>query len=195
VELVERGYTLLELLITLALLVIVAAFAVPSFQDSIARNARESAMLDLMSSLALARSEAVSADRPVSICRSTNLTTCAGSAGDWSGGWLVFSDTGTAGSIGGSDTVVQVHPVLSIGGAVTVKTSANAAVTGEYLRFDGNGFLTHPSGGAYFKFCTDDGAAANARAVWVANTGRASLSVDDGDGIHNTPAGGNLSCP
>ena len=97
------GYTVLELMVTLAVLALLAAVAIPSFDDSIQRNARDSAMLDLMSSLSLARSEAVNASSTVSLCRSSNQTACAG-AGDWAAGWLIFVDAdGVHNDIGGAN--------------------------------------------------------------------------------------------
>jgi hypothetical protein len=73
--------------------------------------------------------------------------------------------------------------------------SSNNTLSNEFVQFDDDGFLNNSTGGAYFKFCDADNVAANTRAVWVTNTGRASQSIDDGDGLHNDLAGNNMACP
>ena len=73
--------------------------------------------------------------------------------------------------------------------------NANNDITDEFLRFDFDGFLENSTNAAQFKFCGTDNIAANARAIWIANTGRASLSVNDADGVHNALDGNDLSCP
>lgn len=50
---------MLEILMVIAIAAILVAVALPSMQDTISRNARDSIQLDLMTSLALARSQAV----------------------------------------------------------------------------------------------------------------------------------------
>lgn len=193
---VQAGYTMLEVLVVLAIVGILAALTAPSFQESIRRNARESAMLELTTALALTRSEAVTRARTASICRSVNMATCAASTGaDWDAGWIVFIDTGVAGVLDGTDSLVQVRGTGTGQAAITLKTRLNGDFTGDFLRFDEDGFLESSSNGAYFKLCGPDNALADARAIWLSNTGRPAMSVDDGDGVHDDLAGADLTCP
>ncbi len=192
----SKGYTLLELLIVMAILVILAVVSLPGMRDTIDRNARDSAMQQLMTALSTARAEAVNRGTPVSLCRSTNGSACAASSnGDWRSGWLVFVDAGTAGVVNANDTIVRVMPGISGNMAIRARTAANANVTGDYFRFDAEGFLIYPVGGGYMKICHADNTLSFARAIWVAKTGRGSYSLDDVDGIHNNMSGGNLVCP
>jgi type IV fimbrial biogenesis protein FimT len=191
-----QGYTLLELLVTMAIVTILAVMAIPSFQDSIERNAREAAMLDLMGAIAFGRSEAVSQSKKVSLCRSTDQSTCAAStAGDWDDGWIIFSDMGVAGTLNIGDVLLQVHGPSNDQNVITLKTSTNGNFTGDFLQFDEDGFLNNTTTGAYLKICDHDNVAAKARAIWLANTGRPALSTTDADGIQDDLAGANLVCP
>lgn len=192
----SKGYTMIELLVVMVIVAILAALVTPGIQDTIRRNARESAMLDLLSSLALARSEAVTLSANVSICRSTDQTACAGIEGeDWDASWLVFDDGSAAGVIDGSDSILQIHSALSGQAVITLADGSGADITDEFIQFDDDGFLENSTNGAYFKFCDPDNIVANARAVWISNTGRASMSIDDGDGVHNDLLGNDLVCP
>lgn len=84
----QSGFTLVELMITIAVLAIVMAFAVPSFNDMTLGSKLRSQANDLVAGAALARSEAIKRNQPVSLCASSNGTSCTGS---WSQGWIVIT--------------------------------------------------------------------------------------------------------
>lgn len=86
-----RGFTLLELLITLALLAIIAAIAAPSMAETLERSRANALALQLTGSLHLARTFAVLHQRPTVICKSSSGNQCS-TTGDWSQGWIVFED-------------------------------------------------------------------------------------------------------
>lgn len=191
-----QGYTLVEILLVIGVVAILAVMTVPGLQDSLSRNARESAALELVSSLGLARSEAVTRSQLVSICRSTNQTACAGSSGSsWNDGWIIFVDTGVAGTVDGADSIVEVQGAGNVPVNIILKTRVNGNFTGDFLQFDEDGFLKNSTTGAYYKLCPTDNVVANARAVWLSNTGRPALSTDGGNGVHNDLAGVDLVCP
>lgn len=189
------GYTLLEIMVALSVIVILATLTAPSFQDSLVRNTREAAMLELTSALALARSEAVAQSRTLTICRSLDQATCAASSGaDWDQGWIIFTDSGVAGEVNANDTLVAIQGPGKAQAQIILQTSSNSNIAGDYLQFDTSGFLKSGST-SYFRFCPPDKNVANARAIWLNNTGRSTLSTDGGDGVHNDPGGNDLVCP
>jgi type IV fimbrial biogenesis protein FimT len=105
-----HGFTLIELMTAIAVLGVLLGLAIPSFREMTRGNRVAAAQNDLLTALALARNEALHLGTPVSICRSTDGATCAGGSGtatDWTPGWLVFSDTGTAGTVDGTDQPLQ----------------------------------------------------------------------------------------
>lgn len=189
-----RGYTLLELVVTLAVLAILATLTVPGFQDTIRRNARDSSMQDLSTALDFARAQAVTEGTMVSLCRSTDLGNCAGGGGsDWSAGWIVFTDRGTAGTVDGDDRVLQAQETKRHDWEIELVESGGGNVTGDFLRFTSDGSLAD-NDDTYFRFCEIDGLLANARALLILRTGRTAASRDDGDGVHNNLSGADLSC-
>ena len=192
-----RGYTLLELLVVIGIVGFLAMMTIPSFQDTIRRNAREGAMLELTTAIALARTEAVTQALDVSICRSTDSATCAAGGGgaNWDAGWIIFSDAATAGTVDVDDTLLQVQGSGNGVTTITLQTRLNADFAGDFLRFDEDGFLNNTTSGAYFKFCDLDNDLANARALWLSNTGRPAMSTGGGDDVHNDLAGDDLEGP
>lgn len=91
------GFTLVELVIVLALAAIITALATPSFRAMIQNNRAASQANDFLSALNLARSEAIKHGRASALCARrdppTNPESCSATPTDWSTGWLVFRDT------------------------------------------------------------------------------------------------------
>lgn len=127
----QRGFTLVELMITLVVLAIVIGLAAPSMLDLIRSNRIETASNELVSAFNYARVEAVKRGQRVSACPSTNGTSCSGTA--WQNGWIVFVD-GAATDMAANPTVVTV---LSRRGALATGVTA---VGGGFVRYSGLGF-------------------------------------------------------
>lgn len=89
----QRGFTLVELVVTIALLAILTTLAAPSFAELLRQWRRDSATRELTTSLQLARSEAIKSSRQIMVCPSTNQTSCTAS-NEWNTGWIVFVDDG-----------------------------------------------------------------------------------------------------
>lgn len=98
----NTGFTLVELLISLAVLAIVSAFAIPKYADLASRNRIAGATNELVGIIHLARSEAVSTHARVVVCPTSNGTGCG--TGDWAR-VLVFVDRDRNGSVNTGDEV------------------------------------------------------------------------------------------
>ena len=88
-----RGFTLIELMVTMAIAVILLMVAVPSFTRTIHNNRVSSASNALLTSLSYARAEAVARGTIVSICPSTDGFNCTAKGKAYESGWLVYTYT------------------------------------------------------------------------------------------------------
>ena len=100
------GFSIFELMIVLLLIAILLALATPSFREFTRSNQVTSTNNDLVTALNLARSEALRRSTAVTVCSSTNGTSC-GTEDDWGSGWIVFEDAAGTGVIASDDKVVQ----------------------------------------------------------------------------------------
>ncbi|MGE8363049.1 GspH/FimT family pseudopilin [Pseudomonas sp.] len=87
----NKGFTLIELMVVLALITIIALIAAPGYQGLMSGNRMISVSNNLMGALQLARSEAVTRNQSVSVCSSSNQTSCGGS---WADGGIVLLANG-----------------------------------------------------------------------------------------------------
>ena len=124
----QRGFTITELMITLAVMSILVSVAAPSYQDFVATTRLNSHTSEFVTALHLARSEALKRNTTITLCKSSNGTTCA-VTGDWSQGWIVFTDSGTIGTVDGSDQVLRVHEPLTGGTTLIGQTALASAIT------------------------------------------------------------------
>ncbi len=111
----NRGFTLLEALVVLALLAVLLSLAAPSLQSLRHKHQMQSHAEQLQSSLLLARSEALRRQQRVTLCVRASAThagpECA-TAGTWAQGWVVFVDGNDSGHRELAETVLQVQEAL-----------------------------------------------------------------------------------
>ena len=163
----NAGFTLIELIITAAILVIVLGFAVPSFESIIQNNRSVSLSNDLVASLYLARSEAVKRGVSVSVCgaQDTNYNSCGN---NWDLGWIVFvnPDENTSISGGVTEPIIRVQQ-LSTGNPSITPSPANAIVT-----YNNQGFAAASSANMSIGISTSGCTGNNARTLSIGLTGR-----------------------
>ncbi|WP_411834299.1 GspH/FimT family pseudopilin [Pseudoxanthomonas mexicana] len=100
-----HGFTLIELMVVVAVVAVLAAVAFPNLNGVIRANRVATASNEMIASLALARSEAVRGTRGAGVCSSANGTTCGG---NWNDGWIVWQDTNGNGAFSaGVDQIVR----------------------------------------------------------------------------------------
>jgi type IV fimbrial biogenesis protein FimT len=121
----QVGFTLVELMITLAVVAVLVGIGFPSFNASM-RSSRVTTQANAMlSAVNLARSEAIKTNQSAAICPTPDPTLGAHAVcgGTFATGWLVFDDTNGNGALDAGETVVRVFP-----GNTSVTMTANAAL-------------------------------------------------------------------
>ncbi|PID33763.1 MAG: hypothetical protein CR955_00910 [Thiotrichales bacterium] len=93
----NSGFTLIEMIVTITIVAIFASIAVPSFSNLIKKNRITTSTNEFISSLVLARSEALKRSRDVTVCASDDQTSCSGT--EFSKGWIVYADCNGDGSL------------------------------------------------------------------------------------------------
>lgn len=85
-----HGFTLIELMVTVAVVAVLVSLAMPSFTTVINNNRLTSQANELVSALQTARSEAVRRNASVTLCGSADGSTCAGTDDPWQR-WIVLT--------------------------------------------------------------------------------------------------------
>jgi type IV fimbrial biogenesis protein FimT len=171
-----RGFTLIELMITVAILVILTMVALPSFQEAFLSNRLASFSNTFSATLQVARSEAIKRNARVVVCKSTNGTACT-TSGDWAGGWMVFADNGSGSGHSGNgafdsadETRTTYEAALSTDYSMVPTTTVNS------LTFDGTGLLVSPSSDTTFELRrTSPANPTQYREILVSTTGRVKI--------------------
>lgn len=165
----QSGATLLELMVVLAISAILLGIGIPSFSAFTGNSRLASATNELVSSLHLARSEAIKRNSRVVMCISATGTSCAASGG-WHQGWLVFHDANNNAVLDAGETVILVRQAfpagLSLEGNLWVSNYISYTPTGATRMISGFyqvGTLT---------LCNESDTSGTAREVVISSTGR-----------------------
>lgn len=133
----QFGVTLIESLVTISLLTILAAIAVPSFIGAIASSQITSATNDIVAAVAKARVNAITTGSRTTICKSANGTQCTND-GDWAQGWIIFIDTtrsGNTASVAVGESLIAVSQ-NSAPNSISIRGDANLV---QYVSFGADG--------------------------------------------------------
>ncbi len=167
------GFSLVEMLIVLAIMGILSSYALPSLSKLVNSNRQSMVLLQLFSHHQLARSEAIKQNQSVILCKSDNGQQCTPSA-HWQNGWIVFVDRDNNKQLSGTEPLIysfqNQNPSLFI--------SYKGFGSHNYIRYYPDG---RSSTNRSFVLCTLEGDI-SARSLIISRTGRARLSSKNASG-------------
>lgn len=135
------GFTVIELLMAITVMTVLTLIAVPGFNAMINNNRIRSDAGTLMANLATARSEAARRGISVTVCASSDGSSCLGTTADpsWVNGYIAFTDLDNNAAYDSStETILLVNGPLATGLTVT----PGSFTTGNRLRFSASGEAT-----------------------------------------------------
>lgn len=127
----QRGFTVVELMVAIAVLAILTAIALPNFRDFMRRNAVTSHTNELLGDLSYARQLATTELSVVSICPtadpSASAPTCSDD-GNYAQGWLIYKAP-SAGTDLGTATGFQLLRVAQSMSNVSIRADSTDVVS------------------------------------------------------------------
>lgn len=184
----RQGFSLLELLMTMAIVGISLGMAVPGLTGLIRDNRMSAVLNDFVTDLNLARSEAIKRGSRITLCASRDQQHCTDN-GDWSQGWIVFADPDDNGRRDSTETLLRIHPAI-VDKHTSFIGNRNLRHSISYV---GSGFSRRPSGAPQngtLVLCDRRGFEAHARAIVLNHTGRPSSMPASESGVRNCNATG-----
>ena len=163
------AFTLVEMLLGLAIAALLVALALPFYGDWIADYQVLNHAQALAGTMNIARAEAIKRGRRVNLCKSADLRQCA-SRGGWDAGYVVYVDTDRDGAVDAGDTAFRVQEPAVAG--VTIRGNRPVA---DYVSYTSLGSARMSNGALQMGTFTVCKSGRRAIDVVLANSGRARI--------------------
>ena len=198
----NHGFTLIELMVTLAVFGLLIAFAAPNVTSLMRSNRLSTQSNEFVGALTKAR-DAATKGSVVTLCITDGNTppNCDSASTSWESGWIIFTDLdGDVSFNGASESLIRIHAALSDGYTLTsthfegVPYALQYSPTGRLRALDGDS-TTSPQ--RTFTLCDPyTGNQLRAKGTNINRLGSVQRAVDtDADNISNDIATNNLTCP
>ncbi len=201
----QTGFTLIELMFTVAVLAVLLGIGVPNFRDFVRNGRMTSAANDLLADVNLARSEAVKRRVPVTLCKTTNGTSCSTDASVPFRRWIVFVDDANAAVVDplGNDGDGEVDAGETVLASRSIAATITPVTAGDRIRYQSSGFPVVDATNGLTRVLMCDarksaisvGGSSAARGVTVSATGRPAVTRDKALIDLAVASGGFGGCP
>lgn len=176
------GFTLLELMVVLAIAGVLAAIAIPAMSNFVRNSRITAAANDVMAALHFTRSEAIKRRQPVTLCTSANAQAAAPACANSPllTGWIAFVDVNQSESVDAGEAILLQHE------AMNPQITARSSLDRFRVTYLPNGFALNSSQ-AQLVLCDERGNVpsagelSSARGILISVTGRAGVTRDRGE--------------
>lgn len=149
----QTGFTLLELMVVLAMVGVIGAIGVPSFNAMMVNSQLVEATNEMRMSMKLARSSAIVKGKDAIMCSSVDGETCANVDGMWVKGWIVFVDLNGDGDTTVGDTDGELLWVYRMKSNTQLTIKPVGTGFNQAIKYSYNGWIT-ASDGDGFDICS-----------------------------------------
>jgi type IV fimbrial biogenesis protein FimT len=179
-----RGFTLIELIVSLSVTSILAAIAVPNFSDFIIKMRVDNEISKLHRMLLITRNAAINSGQKAIICPLNNSFECTD---QWQKKLSVFVDVNDNKKFDNNEKVIRIRAEINTGDKLVYGKSRNK------ITFKPTGQLSGLANGT-FRYCPPSNKN-NSRGIVVARSGRLYQSSDiDNDGIDENRGNKEINC-
>jgi len=177
------GFTIIEIMVTIAVLAAILAIGLPNLRDFLARNQAGAITAEFTNDLSRARIEAISRNNCVTMCMSANTSnaltggtpTCAAAGLDWQAGWIIFSNPSCSATQDDPTTVGSTLISVRQPGANTFTLQSPSASPLRRFIFDSRGLSTGIQSTFTLAYTQEATGGPNHRLVCISSAGKVSV--------------------
>jgi type IV fimbrial biogenesis protein FimT len=177
----QRGFTLTELLIVMAIAAILLGIGVPSYRYITNSYRMSSEVNGLLGDLQFARGEAIKEGQTVTVCVSRDGATCDLGSTTWQEGWIVFQDPTNIGTVDPGEAVLRVQRAFT----GTDTFTANNGLTS--VTFNREGFATALAGAARVTLHDQTASAGWTRCLYITPIGLVATETPTTPALNDPP--------
>jgi prepilin-type N-terminal cleavage/methylation domain-containing protein len=180
-----KGFTVIELLISITIIAVLTTIALPNFSDFLVRTRVDNEISEMQRLLLATRNTAINAEKSVTICPLNVSNSCQNS---WKDQISVFEDIDGDGIYepGNGDRLIKVKSAIQAGDKLQFTQAS--------LTYTATGRLSGVAAASTFNYCPKDHTD-KSRGITVSASGRSYVSSGtDNDGIDEDRSGNEITC-
>ncbi len=177
----NAGFTIIEIMVTVAVLAMILAIGLPNLRQFVVRNQAGAIAAEFTNDISRARVEAISRNNCVTICMSTNTSnaltggtpTCATAGSNWQTGWIVFSNP--------SCSATQNNPTTVGSSLISVRQTGNESFelassgSDRRMTFDSRGLAAGIQSNFTLAYILENTSSPHYRSICISSAGRVSV--------------------
>ncbi|WP_038053015.1 GspH/FimT family pseudopilin [Thioalkalivibrio sp. ALJ1] len=169
----SRGFTLVELMVTLLVASILLGIGAPAFGNLVEQTRLTTTTNQFLTTLHITRSEAIRRGGLVTLCTSTDGATCTDTS--WDAGWILFANPGRSNQPSDPNRILRVgngwtNPSIAVTGNQPVSQHISYNPLGQSERLSGALLMGTVS------ICADS---SEGRAIVISSAGRPRVAAAD----------------